>query len=44
MMLLRVEFWDEILVRGGGECKTLESLNFLRKGEMVILVKNSEFF
>ena len=38
-----VEFRDEILLRGG-ECKTRENFNFLKKGKMVILVKNPEFF
>ena len=37
-----LEFRDEILLRGG-ECKTQENSNFLRKGKTVILVKNPEF-
>ena len=32
------EFRDEILLRGG-ECKTRENSNFLKKGKMVISVK-----
>ena len=38
-----LEFRDETLLKGG-ECKTRENSNFLRKGKTVISVKNSEFF
>ena len=38
-----LEFRDEILLKGG-ECKTRENSNFLRKGKTVISVKNPEFF
>ena len=41
-MRMYVEFWDEILLRGG-ECKTRENSNFLKNGKMVISVK-FEFF
>ena len=40
------EFQDEILLRrggGGGECKTRENSNFLKKGKMVISVKIRNF-
>ena len=37
-----VEFRDEILLRGE-ECKTRENFNFLKKGKMVISIKNPEF-
>ena len=30
---------DEILLRGGGGCKTRENSNFLKNGKMVILIK-----
>ena len=33
-----VEFWDEILLRGG-ECKTRENSDFLKKGKKVIFVQ-----
>ena len=36
------EFRDEIFLRGG-ECKTRENSNFLKKGKMVILVKIQNF-
>ena len=42
-MLLGVEFRDEIIL-GGEECKTRENSNFLRKGKIVISIKNPEFF
>ena len=38
-----VEFRDEALIRVE-ECKTQEKFNFLRKGTMVISVKNPKFF
>ena len=37
-----VEFRDEILLRGG-ECKTRENFNFLKKGKMIISVKIQNF-
>ena len=36
------EFRDEILLRGG-ECKTRENSNFLKKGKMVISAKIRNF-
>ena len=39
-----VEFRDEILLRGGGECETPKNPDFLRKDKMVISVENMEFF
>ena len=46
-MCMCVEFRDEILLKGGGgggECKTREKFNFLKKGKTVILVETLEFF
>ena len=37
-----VEFWDEILLRGG-ECETPENPDFLRKDKMVISVEIRNF-
>ena len=37
-----MEFRDEILLRGG-ECKTRENFNFLKKGKMIISVKIQNF-
>ena len=37
-----VEFWDEILLRGG-ECEIPRKSNFLKKGKMIILVKILNF-
>ena len=38
------EFRDKILLRGrGGECKTRENSNFLKKGKMVISIKIRNF-
>ena len=34
-----VEFWDEILLRGGGECETMRKFNFQENGKMVISIK-----
>ena len=42
LMRACVEFWDEILLRGG-ECKTQENSNFLKMGKMVISVKIQNF-
>ena len=42
-MRMCVEFRDEILLRGGGECETLKIPDFLRKDKMVILVKIQNF-
>ena len=38
-----VEFQDEILLRGEGECETPRKSNFLKKGEMVISIKIRNF-
>ena len=37
-----MEFRDEILLRGG-ECKTRENFNFLKKGKIKISVKIHNF-
>ena len=37
-----VNFGDEILLRGG-ECKTRENFNFLKKGKIVISIKIQNF-
>ena len=42
-MCMCVEFWDEILLRGG-ECKTRKNSIFLKIGKMVISIENLEFF
>ena len=42
LMLMCVEFWDEILLREE-ECETPENLNPLRKGKMVISIKIRSF-
>ena len=41
-MIMCVEFWDKILLRGE-ECKTPENFNFLKNGKMVISVKIRNF-
>ena len=42
LIYMYVEFRGEILLRGE-ECKTRENSHFLRKGKMVISVKNPKF-
>ena len=43
VMRMCVNFGDEIMLRGWGECKTQEKFNFLKKGKTVISVENRKF-